>query len=172
MSVMLLLAAAMVAAQCECGPGCACSMYGPCRCVSAIAESDGLPSIDDAVSIADRTRRPVVIWVGQRDADAEAALPEAIHGYASGVTCRSGRGVCYAAFSQRGERTWYWVPGPLRGVAALRDALGCGGGGFASPGSSAYYDGLSSGISAGGCGVGGCAGGRCGLGSGRFGRRR
>lgn len=168
----ILLAASLAAGQCECGPDCECSLMGPCRCVSARSEPAALPSIDRAVEIADELRRPVIVWVGWRDPAGEAALPEAIHAYASAICERRGSGVCIGVISEGGGRSWQWAPGAAGGVGALRAALGSGGGGSAWAGSCASLSGYSAIAPSAGGSAGGCAGGSCGVGGGRGGRRR
>lgn len=187
MSVILMVAAALAASQCECGDGCGCSLHGPCRCVGTVADPPPLPTIDRAVAIADELRRPVVVWVGQRDEAIEAAVPEAIHAYAARITARDGVGVCVGVRSPGGGLSWWWTAGTARGAGVLRDALGLSAGPSAWPvssGCSGGYYGTDGGCGVGGCGVGGCGVGGCGVGgcgvgscgvggrSGLLGRRR
>lgn len=186
-----ILCMALAFGQCDCGPSCACSQYGPCFCVRADADAPPpLPSIDRGVAIADELRRPVVVWVGQRDVDAEAALPEAIHCYAAGITAKSGPGVAYAAWSAEGGRSWLWRSGTSVSIAALAECCGSRCSQCVSGGCAAYCGGgygiLSISNCAGGqcgigqCGIGQCAGCQCAIGQcaggqcagGRGGRRR
>ena len=179
MSYVVLMALAL--GQCQCGPRCACEQFGPCRCVAAIADvPPPLPSIDRGVAIADELRRPVVVWVGRRDVDAEAALPEAIHCYARAITEKEGCGVCYSTCPSQGVRQWLWRGGSGDCVAALRAELSSRPSSPASSvwlsGSSGYFGNCAAGQCAGGacaggqCAGGACAGGRSGFGL--FGRRR